>query len=219
MDIDEQQNTELPLGEQAYIRLRDLLRHGNLKSGQRLSESEICDRFAMSRTPVREAIRRLQSEGLLGSTPGGRIVVAEIDLERVEEIYDMREAVEGLAARLAARNARTPDLMRLEKILQEQRAEPDTEVRFLNINDRFHGAIYTLSRNRYVIHDAEVLLNSASMIRGSTHGRYDYESWSLQDHEAIFNAICNGDTAGAETAMRQHIRRGRWQRTRLLLAE
>lgn len=215
----QQQNGDLPLSEQAYLRLRDLLRYGKILAGQRLSESDICERFAMSRTPVREALRRLQSEGFLGSTPGGRIVVAEIDLERVEEIYDMREAVEGLAARLAARNARTPDLMRLEEILQDQRAVPENEASFLDINDRFHGAIYDLSHNRYVVRNAEVLINSASMIRGSTHGRYDYESWSLPDHESIFKAICNGDTAQAEEAMRHHIRRGRWQRTRLLMAK
>lgn len=215
----QQQNSDLPLSEQAYLRLRDLLRYGQLVSGQRLSESDICERFTMSRTPVREALRRLQSEGFLGTTPGGRILVAEIDLARVEEIYDMREAMEGLAARLAARNARTPDLMRLEEILEIQRAVPENEAAFLDINDRFHGAIYELSRNRYVVRNAEVLLDSASMIRGSTHGRYDYESWSLTDHEAVFKAICDGDTALAEEVMRHHIRRGRWQRTRLLMAQ
>lgn len=209
-------NNELPLSEQAYVKLRNLLRKGSYAPAQRISESEICDLFEMSRTPVREAIRRLQAEGLLDSTPGGRIVVAEIDLARVEEIYDMRETVEGLAARLAARNARTADLMRLDEILQLQRAGVTDEVAFLDINDRFHGAIYELSANRYVTQSAEVLLNSASMIRGSTHGDYDFDSWSLSDHEAIFAAICDGDTAAAEDRMRHHVRRGRWQRIQLL---
>lgn len=219
MNIDSQQHMDLSLGEQAYIKLRDLLRSGEIPAGKRLGEKEICDRFDMSRTPVREAFRQLLSDGLLSTSLGGRIVVAEIDLAKVEEIYDMREAVEGLAARLATKKARTPDLMKLESILEEQRKGIASEASFLGVNDRFHGAIYQLSGNRYVQRNAEVLLNSASMIRGSTHGRYDYESWSLSDHEAIFQAMCNGDTVGAEQAMLLHIRRGRWQRTRLLIAE
>lgn len=212
-------NSDLSLSEQAYIGLRDLLRQGAFRPGQRISEQEICERFTMSRTPVREAIRRLQSEGLLDPTPGGRAAVAEIDLDRVEEIYDMRESVEGLAARLAARNARSSDLIRLELILQEQRADIADETEFLKINDRFHGAIYELSMNRYVIQSGESLMNSASMIRGTTHGAYDYASWSLEDHQAIFAAICNGDTTLAEAEMRKHVRRGRWQRIRLLTAQ
>ncbi|WP_161555678.1 GntR family transcriptional regulator [Mangrovicoccus ximenensis] len=207
---------DLPLADIVYGQVRDLLRQGELAPGQRLSESELCDRFQVSRTPAREAIHRLLNEGFLTQGSGGRPSVAEIDIAAAEEIYDMREAVECLAARLAARKATTEDLLELRAILDEQRAGPAGETEFLDVNDRFHGCIYRISANRYVQRTASILLVSAGMIRGSTHGKYDYDSWSLAEHEEIYRAIEDGDSVAAEDAMRRHTRHGRFQRIALL---
>ncbi|KAA0018823.1 GntR family transcriptional regulator [Salinicola corii] len=204
------------LSDGVYARVRDLLREGELVPGQRVSEADICSRFNVSRTPAREAIHRLLNEGFLTAGSGGRPVVAEIDIDRAEEIYDMREAVECLAARLAAKRARTNDLLDLRRILDEQRDGCENEVDFLEINDRFHGCIYRISGNRYVQRTASILLVSAGMIRGSTQGQYNYDSWSLSEHEAIYRAIENGDSAAAEEAMRRHTRNGRFQRIALI---
>ncbi|WP_110693469.1 GntR family transcriptional regulator [Salinicola halophyticus] len=204
------------LSDGVYARVRDLLREGELMPGQRVSESEICGRFQVSRTPAREAIHRLLNEGFLTLGSGGRPVVAEIDIDRAEEIYDMREAIECLAARLAAKKARTNDLLELRRILEEQRAGSTSEADFLEINDRFHGCVYRISGNRYVQKTASILLVSAGMIRGSTQGKYDYDSRSLLEHEEIYQAIENGDSAAAEEAMRRHTRNGRFQRIALI---
>lgn len=213
----ELEKPDLPLSDIVYGNLRDQLREGGLLPGQRVSEAEICERFQVSRTPAREAIHRLINEGFLtAAASGGRTVVAEIDIDRAEEIYDMREAVECLAARLAARKATTLHLLDLRAILEDQRQGMASETEFLAINDRFHGCIYRMSGNRYVERTAEVLLVSAGMIRGTTHGKYDYDSWSLDDHQAIYQAIEDGDSAAAEEAMRRHTRRGRFQRISLL---
>ncbi|EIM73490.1 GntR family transcriptional regulator [Nitratireductor aquibiodomus RA22] len=176
----------------------------------------MCEEFSVSRTPAREAIHRLINDGFLTQTSSGRPVVADLDIDRAEEIYDMREAIECLAAKLAAKNARTEDLIALQAILNEQRAGVANETDFLDINDRFHNQIYRISNNRYIQKTAEILLLSAQMIRGTTKGRYDYETWSLSDHEEIYRAIENGDTKAAEEAARKHTRRGRFQRISLL---
>ncbi|MFV0333822.1 MAG: GntR family transcriptional regulator [Tropicimonas sp.] len=215
MDIQAPKADE-PLSDFVYRMLRDLLRGGELLPGQRVSESELCERFQVSRTPAREAIRRLLDEGFLAAGTGGRAIVAELDIARAEEIYDMREAVECLAAKLAAKKAGTQDLLELQSILEEQRVGAATETDFLRVNDRFHGCIYRMSGNRYIRRTAEILLVSAGMIRGTTHGRYDYDTWSLADHEEIYRAIENGDSAAAEDAMRRHTRRGRFQRISLM---
>ncbi|OCW59614.1 hypothetical protein AWJ14_11475 [Hoeflea olei] len=197
--------------------MRELLRNGTLAPAERVSEQSLCKLFDVSRTPAREALQRLLSEGFLTTTGGGRMIVATIDIARAEEIYDMREAVECLAARLAAKRAQTADLIELRAILADQEKGQDNETEFLAINDRFHRCIYRISNNRYVQHTAEILRVSAEMIRGETKGRYDYDAWSLDDHRAIYEAIENGDGAAAEEAARQHVRRGRFQRLALLL--
>jgi DNA-binding GntR family transcriptional regulator len=204
------------LSDRVYTKLLESLRNGSYKPGERVSESEVCEQFKVSRTPAREAIHRLINDGFLTQTSSGRPVAAHIDINRAEEIYDMREAVECLAAKLAAKNATTEDLIRLQQILDEQRAGVNNETDFLDINDRFHGQIYKISQNRYLQKTAEILLLSAQMIRGTTKGRYDFDTWSLADHEAIYNAIENGDTKAAEEAARKHTRRGRFQRISLL---
>ncbi|NDV52705.1 GntR family transcriptional regulator [Salipiger sp. PrR003] len=215
MTIDAQK-PDVPLSDVVYAQVRDLLREGELAPGQRLSESELCERFQVSRTPAREAIHRLINEGFLAVSGSGRPCVAEIDINAAEEIYDMREAVECLAARLAAKKATTEDLIELRAILDEQRRGVSTETEFLPINDRFHGCIYRISGNRYVQRTASILLVSAGMIRGTTHGKYDFETFSLKEHEEIYQAIEDGDSAAAEAAMRRHTRHGRFQRIALL---
>lgn len=215
MTIDAQK-PDVPLSDVVYAQVRDLLREGELAPGQRLSEAELCERFQVSRTPAREAIHRLINEGFLAVSGSGRPCVAEIDINAAEEIYDMREAVECLAARLAAKKATTEDLIELRAILDEQRRGVSTETEFLPINDRFHGCIYRISGNRYVQRTASILLVSAGMIRGTTHGKYDFETFSLKEHEEIYQAIEDGDSAAAEAAMRRHTRHGRFQRIALL---
>lgn len=216
--MSDSKDNEVSLSEQVYDGLRSQLLRGEFSVGQKIREADICDLFGVSRTPVREAMRMLQAEGILGATAGGRAVVTEPDLKQVEEIYDMREVIEALAAKLATKNAKTPDILEMQSILDDQKAGPDNEMDFLVINDRFHRALYRLSDNRYIQRTAEILLNSASMVRGSTHGRYDFESWSLHDHERIFKAIAAGDTNAAAEAAKDHIRRGREQRIKLILS-
>ena len=214
----EQELADLSLSDQVYAKIRELLRDGVFVSGQRVSEAEICERCQVSRTPAREAIRRLLDEGFLATVGSGRVIVAPIDIERAEEIYDMREAVECLAAKLAAKKATTKDLIELSGVLDEQRRGATDEADFLDINDRFHRCVYRIASNRYLLRSAEILLVSAGMIRGTTQGHYDYNTWSLKDHEDIYQAIEDGNTTAAEEAARRHIRRGRMQRIGLLKA-
>src|SRR3546814_4510444 len=92
-------------GEIAYVRLKESIQTGELKPGQRIREIEMADRLRMSRTPVREALRRLEADGLLTFAPYRGMVIAELDHQAVMELYQMREVLEGTAAGLAARHA------------------------------------------------------------------------------------------------------------------
>jgi len=212
-----ERNDDLPRGAFVYQNLRESLRFGEFKPGEKIREVDICRRFNVSRTPVREALKLLLADGFLAAAPGGRLAVAGIDLEQAEEIYEMRETVEGLAARLAARKAKTTDIVELSGILDEHARSLGNDNRSLRINDRFHMKIYEISRNRYILKTADLLLNSIGMIRIATSDRFSYKDESYNQHRAIFSAIERGDTQGAEDAARHHIREGRRMRIMLLM--
>ena len=212
---DDPNHDDLPRGAFVYQSLRESLRFGEFKAGQKIREVDICRRFNVSRTPVREALKLLHADGFLTAAPGGRLAVAGVNLDQAEEIYEMRETVEGLAARLAARKAKTADIVELSKIIDEQMKCAGDNNKLLRANDKFHVKIYEISRNRYIMKTADLLLNSIGMIRIATSDRFSYSEESCKQHCQIFSAIERGDTQGAEDAARHHIREGR--RTRIML--
>lgn len=214
---DPSRNDDLPRGAFVYQSLRESLRFGEFKAGQKIREVDICHRFNVSRTPVREALKLLHADGFLTASPGGRLTVAGMNLDQAEEIYEMRETVEGLAARLAARKANTTDIVALSNIIDEQIKCIGDSKKILRVNDKFHVKIYEISRNRYIMKTADLLLNSIGMIRIATSDRFSYSEESYKQHCQIFSAIERGDTQGAEDAARHHIREGRRMRIMLLM--
>jgi len=214
IELDLQEDTSR--GSQIYHDLRDALRLGEWKAGEKIREIDICEKYGVSRTPAREALKQLYADGFLVSAPGGRLAVARMDIAQAEELYEMREVVEGLAARLAARHATTLDLEALSHLVDALLEEPTDEPGFLRVNDKFHQKIYEMSRNRYVMRTADILLNSIGMIRISSPGEYAFKDSSLTEHQEIFEAIERGDTQAAEQAARRHVRNGRRRRILLL---
>ena len=137
------------LADQAYDRFREGLRSGALQPGQRVLEVELAERLGMSRTPVREAIRRLQSEGLIAHLPARGLCVAAYDHAEVDELYGMREALEGTAARLAAQHAGRPDIALLQRLVEEEGRIPAEAA--AEHNRRFHRALHQAAHNRYLL--------------------------------------------------------------------
>lgn len=214
--IESEPQEEISRGSQIYHDLRDALRLGGLKAGEKIREIDICEKYGVSRTPAREALKQLYADGFLVSAAGGRLAVARMDIAQAEELYEMREVVEGLAARLAARNATTLDLDALSRLMNARPEGETDELAFLRINDQFHQKIYEMSRNRYVMRTADILLNSIGMIRISSTVGYEFKDTSLTEHQEIFEAIERGDTQAAEEVARRHVRNGRRRRILLL---
>lgn len=196
------------LGGQAYQSIRDAIQEGKIKPGQRVPELDLCAWLKMSRTPIREALRRLQSDGMLVHAPGGGLSVAQHDLRAVAELYDLRESLEGTAAALAARTADATEIHLLEAILDSHARLPDDPQVHARENTLFHEHIYRAAHNRFLLkslqdlHDAVALLGRTTF---ATPGRIP-EAWS--EHAAIVAAIARRDNAGAETLARRHVRRG-----------
>jgi DNA-binding GntR family transcriptional regulator len=191
-----------------YRSLKELIRNGSFQPGQRLREADIADRLGVSRTPVREAMNRLISEGLLALHPMRGFAVAELDKQQVLELYGLREFLEGAAARFAAQHASVPELHSLREMMSDSRRLDPTDAKaHAALNKRFHAAIGGASHNRYLQEALGRLADSLGLVPGTTFEMQGRVADVDVEHSAILDAIEARDAEGAEAAAREHIRK------------
>lgn len=199
-----------------YSSLRAFIRDGRLRPGDRLRETEVADRLGVSRTPVREALRRLESEGLVAYAARRGLIVAELDQQQVTELYALRVILEGGAARLAAQHASEVEVRALRAIVARHADVPPEDLAtHVQLNRLFHQAIYQAARNRYLLVALNSLQDSLALLRETTYAAPGRPAAALQEHLEIADAIERRDAAAAEAAARHHIHMG--ERARLYL--
>jgi DNA-binding GntR family transcriptional regulator len=201
-------------GDVAYRRLFEGIERGTLKPGSRLREVELSAWLGASRTPVREALGRLESEGLIARDPSRGMIVAELDHGMVAELYAMREVLEGTAAALAARHASEAEIDALREIAQRDRGLEDAS-RIARVNRLFHEALFRSAHNRFLLRAVNALRQSMVLLGPTTLATPGRPDQARGEHEGIVEAIAKGDPAAAEEAARTHIRAA--YRTRLAL--
>lgn len=203
------------LGATAYDRLREAIRDGSLKSGARLREENVAKTLDMSRTPVREALRRLELEGLLTHEPYRGMVVSRLDTQMVTELYLMRDVLEGTAARLAAQHASKTDIAVFRDLLAAEAQLKGKPERLAEHNRRFHVAVYHAAHNRFLLKTLNALRDSLDLLGGTTFAVPGRAKSALKEHREIVAAIAAGDAEAAEAAARSHIQGA--QRARMKL--
>jgi DNA-binding GntR family transcriptional regulator len=203
-------------GESIFQTLRSEILSGVHQPGTAIRETSLATRFGVSRTPVREALSRLQQERLLERVARG-LQVPQVDPQQVIQIYDMRILLEEEAARQAARARQFPDLMRLEALLQRDRElqEPDDHTR-ITTNLEFHAAVWNCAHNS-VLQDLLDRLSThlihAPRSTLSTANRWEA---ALDEHEALIHAIEQQDSDAAGKIAREHMETARTLRLQLL---
>lgn len=206
-------------GEHVYRRLRDAIQHGEFKSGERLMELEVAEWLKVSRTPVRDAMRRLEAEGMLEHEPHTGLVVARLDRQAVMELYVMRETLEGTAARLCARHASDMELQELADLVERERGLAGNYAELARHNRRFHEAIHRGAHNRYLekslaaVNDSMGLLGTPLMLL--PHRAEN----AAAEHARIVEAIMRRDPEAAEDAARQHVRAAQRERLKRLFPD
>jgi DNA-binding GntR family transcriptional regulator len=196
--------------DQAYDWIRSGIVGDDLAPGSHLREEEIAERIGCSRTPVREAIRRLAAEGLVEFVPNRGAHVAAWSDRDLAEIFDLRAVLEGFAARLAARRADPDVVAHLTALADEMEAlaasrARDRVDRISALNSGFHAAIVEAADNRHLAQLVAGLVQVPLVHR--TFRRYDEEELqrSMGHHRELITAIARGDVNWAGTAMRSHI--------------
>ena len=187
-----------PRGSQkdAYALILEAIDSHVYKPGDRLVESELAERFGVSRTPIREALQRLETQSLL-TRDGRSLIVASLDHSQLSELYVVRGELEGLAARLAAQHATPEEIKVLRNLMAEDERLVDDPNAMSRANRRFHKQIHLASHNRFLVQQL-CLLYTSDAAEGRGHK-------TLQEHEAIVAAIEAGDGDAAYKALRNHI--------------
>ena len=203
-------------GRDAYERLITEIRTGVLRPGDRLTETEIAARLGISRTPVREAIRALEADGLVDHQPRAGARIRKLNYAEVTELYEMRVVLEGTAARFAARAAYDSELAELEEITDEMAAALDDPERLYHANRHFHSVLLNAARNRFLIRSVDAVQKTLLILGRSTMEEADRAQSAVAEHRAILAALRANDGDAAEAAMRVHIEAAHRARLRQL---
>ena len=182
-------------------RLRELILVGELKPGEQLRQRQLSARLGVSQTPVREALRRLESEGLVVSDAFRGSTVAEARMGATEENYQVRAALEGLGATLAANVITDEQLTHLEELHQRLTAVTDDHEAYAQLNREFHFSIYSYANSPLLLSLMRLLW--ASMPGGPQVLRSHAES--ADQHAELLDALRSGDGVRAGEVTRQHI--------------
>lgn len=170
-----------------------------------------------SRTPVREALGRLESDGLAIRDPHRGMIIAELDGSMIAELYTVREVLEGTAAALAARHASEAEIAALRQIADRDRAYAQEPARLAINNRLFHEALYRSAHNRYLLKTLNALHGSMALVRTSLAYSEERIQLTIKQHQEIVAAIERQDSKAAEEIARTHIQDARKARLGLLL--
>ena len=188
----------------AYELILEAIDTGVYRPGDRLVESELAERFGVSRTPIREALQRLETQSML-TRDGRSLIVASLDHNQMADLYVVRTELEGLAARLAARHATPEEIRVLRDMVEDDRkliGDPDALAR---ANRRFHKQIHLASHNRYLVQQLDLVHRSIALLATTSLAVEGRGEEAIAEHDVIVRAIEDHDGEAAQKALSEHI--------------
>lgn len=196
-----------PLRETVCEALREAIKHGVLEPGERLMEVQLAEELGISRTPVREAIRKLEQEGYVIMIPRRGTYVSNVSVRDVKEIFEIRSALESLSTGLATMRIEPEELDRLRALLTEieghiQRHDID---QIVATDIEFHGLLYQVSRNDRLVAIISNLKEQLARFRTLSMSYPGRLQETLQEHRAMVEAIAAGDVEAARDAAERHM--------------
>ncbi len=196
-----------PLREVVSETLRQAIKDGVLKPGERLMEIQLAEELGVSRTPIREAIRKLELEGFVVMIPRRGTYVADISLKDIAQVFEIRSALEGLAASLAAERITPDELEYLERVLVEinEYIDNDEFDKIVDADIRFHEALYQASRNTRLVEILNNLREQMLRFRSISMHYPGRLAETSEEHRLILEMIAQHNSAQAMKLARKHM--------------
>jgi len=199
------EKVRLPVQKDAYTLILEAIEAGIYKPGSRLVEAELAERLGVSRTPVREALQRLETQGMV-SRDGRSLIVASLDHNQLAELYVVRAELEGLAARLAARHASDEEIAVLRAMVDDDRWLLGGDPRAMSrANKRFHKQMHLASHNRFLVQQLDLVRRSMALMATTSLAAEGRDEVALAEHDSIVQAIEARDGDAACGALKAHI--------------
>lgn len=195
----------LSQGEAAYQQLHAAIKSGTYQPGDRLREVDVAERLALSRTPVREAIRKLESDGIVEHRARIGAVIRTLSQPEIVELYEMRVVLELAAAGMAAKHASAAEIDTMVDLNAQIFAARADARAASAINQDFHRCIYLASRNRFLLASARALNNALMLLGPTTLDDEARIKTVCQQHDKIIEAIRNADADAAGAAAALHL--------------
>lgn len=206
-EMNSEQIVRVSLHDTLVSHIRGLLIRGELKPGEKVPEQALCKRFGVSRTPMREALKVLASEGVLQLLPNRGAIVAVLDQDDIGMHFPVMAALEALAGEMACVNASDDDIARLRAMNDAMRRhfEAGDEVEYLRYGRQIHYAIFELAGNPVLKEFYETILMRIHHVRFVTQKTREQWTAAMQEHEDIMVALEARDAAKVATLLRGHI--------------
>jgi len=205
---------EKPAQKDAYSLMLEAIDLGEFRPGDRLVESDLAERFGVSRTPIREALQRLETQQLL-TRDGRSLIVASLDHNQLAELYVVRSELEGLAARLAAKHATEEEVEVLREMVENDRALVGDPAALARANRRFHRQLHLASHNRFLVQQLNLVHQSMALMETTSLAVRGRSEKAVNEHDAIVTAIEAHDEEAAQAALKDHISRAFMTRLKL----
>ena len=194
------------LGEQAYFAIRRAITSGTLQPGDPITERDLASRLHVSATPIREALRQLEQEGLVLRTPNREVTVSDMPTASVTEMFLLLAALRGVAARLAAEKITDAELAEIRALLQQNEEVLETGPAELELElaDRFHALVDQASRNLTLMKFLGTIMAFDPLDRLESLPNRQRARERLEEHKQIAAALADRNRDGAEALMRSH---------------
>ena len=196
--------------QELYAWLRTAIVSGELQPHERLVETTIAELASVSRTPVREALQRLEVDGLVREGQGGGLEVCGFSLDELADLCAVRETLEGLATQFAAASRSELEIDTLRRIVRAEQEALDSDDEAveprIELNHSFHETLWRASRNRYLADELKHLRNLIERLQDTTLRDQGRLEQSIQEHAAIVDALETRDAETAERLAREHFR-------------
>lgn len=196
-----------PLREIVFETLREAIIKGTLKPGERMMEIQMAEELGVSRTPVREAIRKLELDGFVVMIPRKGAYVAGISMKDIADVFEIRTALEGLAAGLAAERATDEELEHLERLLVKiaECIEANDFKTLIALDTEFHDTLYKACRNERLIKIVSNLMEQIQRFRTTSLASPGRSKFALEEHKKIVEAVSDRNTELARALASEHI--------------